>query len=302
MDENKSYYECKRCFHKFYQKNDMKRHLEKKKLCIRTLESHNINQDKIVELSLIRHKKIECNYNCKYCNKSFSHSNNLNRHVKSFCLMKNNILEDKEKEELIEASIINNDEKINKENISINNSEVNNSNINSNNINIGNISININLLKSFDEDWDLSEIDINKKLVLLLNNSKFTKTLENILENEVNLNVIIDNTSDNGLVYKNKELVAMNIKDIIKKSMEKLHKYLCDFHKDVINPMKIDITDNTINILKDELQTVNKKYDDFKNNEKIQDTVNEFFTNIYNSKKETTVKKCNQIINNGNGF
>jgi hypothetical protein len=63
-------------------------------------------------------KKIECNYNCKYCNKSFSHSNNLNRHIKSFCLMKNNILE---KEELIEASIINNDEKINKENISINN-------------------------------------------------------------------------------------------------------------------------------------------------------------------------------------
>ena len=43
-------------------------------------------------------------------------------------------------------------------------------------------------------------------------------------------------------------------------------------------------------------------YDDFKNNEKIQDTVNEFFTNIYNSKKETTIKKCNQILNNGNCF
>lgn len=126
-------------------------------------------------------------------------------------------------------------------------------------------------MKSFDEDWDTgdpwraytgvlslrktpSEIDINKKLILLLNNSKFTKTLEHILENEVNLNVIIDKTSHNGLVYRNKELVNMNIKDIVQKSMEKLHKHLCDFHKDVIDPNKNDITKNTINMLNNELQ------------------------------------------------
>lgn len=35
-------------------------------------------------------------------------------------------------------------------------------------------------------------------------------------------------------------------------------------------------------------KTVNEKYDDFKNNEQIKDTVNNFFTNIYNTKKETT--------------
>ena len=28
--DNNSYYECKRCFYKSYQKNDMKKHLDKK--------------------------------------------------------------------------------------------------------------------------------------------------------------------------------------------------------------------------------------------------------------------------------
>lgn len=275
MEEYKSYYECKRCFFKFYQKNDMKRHINKKKLCIRTIESYKICEDKLVELSLIRNKKKECKHNLSLLSSSKSDD-----YTSETDLPK------------IHCSI-NNNEHLNNDGISINNSEINNIN------NINNISININLLKSFDEDWDTSEIDINKKLILLLNNSKFTKTLEHILENEVNLNVIIDNTSHNGLVYKNKELVIMNIKDIVQKSMEKLHKHLCDFHKDVIDPNKNDITKNTINMLNNELQTVNEKYNDFKNNEQIKDTVNNFFTNIYNTKKETTIKKYDEITNTG---
>jgi hypothetical protein len=275
MEEYKSYYECKRCFFKFYQKNDMKRHINKKNLCSRTIESYKICEDKLVELSLIRNKKKEFKNNC-----SFLQSTKSDDLTSETDLPKINCA-------------INNNEHLNNDSISINNSEINNIN------NINNISININLLKSFDEDWDTSEIDINKKLILLLNNSKFTKTLEHILENEVNLNVIIDNTSHNGLVYKNKELVIMNIKDIVQKSMEKLHKHLCDFHKDVIDPNKNDVTKNTINMLNNELQTVNEKYDDFKNNEEIKDTVNNFFTNIYNTKKETTIKKYGEITNIG---
>ena len=290
MNEQKlynSYYECKRCFHKFYQKNDINRHLKKKNLCIRTIESYSIQEDKLEELSLIR-QKMTNNNKCKYCNKIFLNTSNLNRHMKIYCKSKNdtekNIEENIEKniEKNIEENIKNNEHNFNdSEKIIENNIEqiLINSNSNNNNNNVNNISININLIKSFDDDWDLSKIDINKKLILLLNNSKFTKTLENILENEVNLNVLIDTTSNNGLVYKDNKLINMDIKDIVKKTMEKLHKHLCDFHEDIINPNELNI--NTV-LLDCELDVVNEKYNKFKNDNKIENSVNQYITDIYN--------------------
>lgn len=99
----------------------------------------------------------------------------------------------------------------------------------------------------------------------MLTNSKFTKTLENILENEVNLNVLIDNTNNTGLVYKNNKLVNMNIKDIVKKSMEKLDKHLRDFYKDIIDPNILEINSK---ILNEELTNVKNKYNIYKKDEK----------------------------------
>ena len=49
-----------------------------------------------------------------------------------------------------------------------------------------------NITISFDDNFNTSKINNNKKLILLLTTSKFTKTLEILLENKVNLNVLIE--------------------------------------------------------------------------------------------------------------
>ena len=226
----KSYYECRRCFYKCYQLNDMKKHLNKKIICTRTIESFKFDgSDKdlyLLSLIRIKHKEviqkddtkntkdIECTedtsnskYNCETCNKIFTTKSNLNRHLVKTC------------KEIVEDSknIIN----------IIDNSNNSNTNI---------INLNINLVKSFNDDWSTDHINEKDKLVLLLNNSKFTTTLENILENEVNLNVLLDkNNYENGLVYNGDSIVNMNIKEIVKKTMEKLHNHLCNFNKDIKN-------------------------------------------------------------------
>ena len=48
----------------------------------------------------------------------------------------------------------------------------------------------------------------------------YTKLLEEILKNEINLNVIIEDETNSGLVYKNDDdkYVNMKIHDIIEKS------------------------------------------------------------------------------------
>jgi hypothetical protein len=179
-------------------------------------------------------------------------------------------------------------------NNNINNiNNVNNSSINSINSN-NNINININITKSFDEQWDTSTFDNNKKLSLLFANSKFTKTLENILENQVNLNVLIDNTSDNGIVFNNNKFIKMNVKEIVKQTMDKLHKHLIEFHSDIFYSNNIDIDKECIDF-KRNLKNINTKYSDFTKSKDTQHIVNKYITDIFNKKKDNTI----DFIENG---
>jgi hypothetical protein len=132
MEMTDSYLECKRCFYTCNKKSNMIKHLEKKKLCVRILESYKYNDKDLYDLSLIRIKN----------------NNNVKRNVEKLCAENN--LDDK----------LPNNVKNESENIIIGNNN-NNTNINST-INSNNINININITKSFDEEWDLSQIDINK--------------------------------------------------------------------------------------------------------------------------------------------
>ena len=134
-----------------------------------------------------------------------------------------------------------------------------------------------NITISFDDNFNASKIDNNKKLMLLISTSKFTKTLEKILENKVNLNVLIDTTTDNGLVY-NKEFINMKHTDIIKKTMSKLYKILINFHNDILYDNEIDMDKNSLDLI---LETINNDYNNFINNHEFRQNIIIDITNIY---------------------
>ena len=253
----KSYYECKRCFHKTSQRNDMARHLNKKKICQRTLESFNINDEDIYKLSMVRIKNNKCDFQeephilCSMCNKSFK-CNDLERH-KEKCSSEDNITN----------NILNID--------------------NSNNNNY--INLNINILRSFSDEWDDSKIDQNLKTILLLADSKYTMTLMKLLENDVNLNVLVDNTGDTGLIYQHNNFEIMSIKDIVNKSMEKIYKQLNKFHTEIENNNQFNIKKS---YLAEEKQIIENKYHEYKINSETKNMVTNFIKDIYNKKKDDT--------------
>ena len=262
-----SYYECKRCFYKCYQKNDMTKHMNRKILCDRAVDSFNYKDEDLTDLSLtrIQNEFIENKNLCNYCSKTFSSKINLEKHIEKSCKKK-------------DVCINNN-----------NNTTVNNI---VNNINITNITNNIFLMKSFREEWDDSKIDDKSKILLLLADSKFTSTLENLLENEVNLNVLVDNTNNltSGLVFNENKFENMNINDIIKTSMEKLYNILKKFRQEINENNEFDIKKKSLDI---EEKIIDEKYEKYKLDKNIQINVNSFIKDIYNKKKEETMKVYN---------
>jgi hypothetical protein len=147
-------------------------------------------------------------------------------------------------------------------------------------------------MKSFREEWDDSKIDDKSKILLLLADSKFTSTLENLLENEVNLNVLVDNTNNltSGLVFNENKFENMNINDIIKTSMEKLYNILKKFRQEINENNEFDIKKKSLDI---EEKIIDEKYEKYKLDKNIQINVNSFIKDIYNKKKEETMKVYN---------
>ena len=140
----------------------------------------------------------------------------------------------------------------------------------------------------FNDNWDLSEIDNKKKLILLLQNSKFTKTLETILGNELNLNILFDdNDNDKCIVYVKKSLIVLESKIVYTKIMDKLCKLLCEFYSDLSTPNIFDINPS---IFDSELTILKIKYDSYVKDEELQGKVNTIIKFIYDKKKEQTSK------------
>ena len=129
--------------------------------------------------------------------------------------------------------------------------------------------------------------------MLLLTNNKFTTTLKNILENEVNLNVLLDKNSDKALVYKDKILQSMNIKEIVDSTMKKLIHQLKIFENDIVDPNILNIDTKIIDY---NMDCIDKKYEDFKKNKFIQDKLKVYIKDIYNTKRDDTMKNYD---NNG---
>lgn len=289
MEDKKSYYECKSCSFICYQKNTMKGHLDKLKKCDRNLDSYKYNESDLYNLSLIRilnnNKKVSCNI----CNKKFTNIYTLKRHQTSF--HGNEIINTDNDTDIVKDTNINKDNniKINEDNIKNNSSTscINNTiNGNNNNLNIvnNNNNISINII-NFDENWNTEHIDDEKKILLLLKKYKFTSTLENILENEVNLNVLIDKTGEDGLVLQNNKFEKMNVKEIVQKTMKKLMDFLNIFNNEIHEKRENEFN---LQFLDTEIKDANMKYDEFKKNEITQNKVNEYIHDIYIKKKNNT--------------
>lgn len=286
-------YECKRCFYKCKQRGDMMKHLNRKKKCIKDPSVYTIDDEELYKMSLIKPKSTKCddtsentmididesnldyescedvekNYACEKCNMSFTKKSNLSRHINKYC----------------------------KSNYNINlNDNKNVTTINNQNI----FNFNINVVKSFNEDWDTSNIDKYLKFALILSSNKYTNTLKCIFNNDNNLNVIYNNNQDYGLVYdkNDNKFNNMDIKDIVNISMEKLHKHLKEFHKDIHDNLKegnLDIDKEVFDLI---LNNIDSKYENFASDDNVQDVVNNIISNIYHEKYDETKKICKDLL------
>ena len=219
-------------------------------------------------------------YICKKCNKIFSRKYTLTRHNLKYC------------------KIINDNENENNNTNILNNNSYNTNN-NTNNIETQNIiNFNFNLMKSFNEQWDVSSMDNFLKLALMLSSNKYTNTLKSILENDNNLNVIFDKNNEYGLIYnkEDKKFTNMKINEIIELSMEKLNKHLEEFHNEISESLKnvnLNIDPEIIDIVKDK---INKKYTTYKKNNEVKNGVNNIISDIFNEKYDYTKEICNKLL------
>jgi hypothetical protein len=115
----------------------------------------------------------------------------------------------------------------------------------------------------------------------------YSKLLEEILKNEINLNVIIDKDKDSGMVYKDNGYTEMKIKDIISNTMEKLNLHLNDINKENTHAFE--------DIIKYTKRMINKKYIDFRNNASIQDGVKICMSNLFENKKVDSINIAKTI-------
>jgi len=216
-------YKCKRCEYSSKYYNDIYRHINKKKICVKNLEAYSYSDEELFKLSLIPYYD-----NLQYIDINLIKNKNKNKTI----VTKNNfieILKNIDKQKLKDCPLCN--EKFNKlidlknhiilncvslesnntniiSNNNNSNNNINNSNSNNtNNININNLTINnVNTPISFDQDWDVSHLSIAEKESLLLSMYQYIKTLDSILKNKNNQNVLIDKDSNSGLVYQNNNI------------------------------------------------------------------------------------------------
>jgi hypothetical protein len=286
----------------------MKRHLERKTKCPRILESYKYNEKDLdieslqpVEKNNIIDNKLEGNNNnniediinsiavnkikkCVYCGVEFSRHYELKRHIKNNCKLFNcNV--DVQKTEKVEKNE-NFEKKFVQNNITNN---ITNTQINNITINVYNNKDTQNILLPFDQNWDVSSIDDKQKLILFLADKKYSRTMEEILQNDKNNNIIFDKDTDLGLVYKNDvdKFINMNTNDIIDKAMCKIYNHLIDFYDDIKNK------GYSVSELDSHKELVNQKFEEFNSDKtaKTKDYVKNILVDVFDKNKEKVIER-----------
>ena len=236
----------------------------------------------------IQNTTTENGVQCEYCNKLFSEKYNLRKHQKRSCkgLKKleldklNNIGGNKQ-----DINNINNNLNIEKQ-VNISNQTTNSGNI---------IIINQNNLEGFDDKWTTEHIDNYIRQMILLSDHKYTNLLDEILKNKSNLNVIMNNDQNYGLVYKNKDdmYVNMKVREIIDKSIEKLYEQLNIFYTELVNN---DIIKVNTEIIEHEKQIIDNKFKEFCTNNNVKSSVGHLLTKIYEKNNEEALNIAQKVI------
>jgi len=225
---------------------------------------------------------------CEFCNKFFSEKYNVRKHQKRSCKGLKKLELDKLNNLGINKQDINN---INN-NLNIE-KQVNISNKTNNSNNI--IIINQHNLEGFDNKWTTEHIDNYIRQMILLSDHKYTNLLDEILKNKSNLNVIMNNDQNYGLVYKNKDdmYVNMKVREILDKSIEKLYEQLNIFYTELVNN---DIVKVNTEIIEHEKQIIDNKFKEFCTNNNVKSSVGHLLTKIYEKNNEEALNIAQKVI------
>jgi hypothetical protein len=112
------------------------------------------------------------------------------------------------------------------------------------------------------------------------------------MKNEINLNVIIDNENNSGMVYKNdiEKYIQMKSKDIVDNTMKKLSDHLIE-----INKMNKKSMEDILELSKEKIV---KKYEDYEKNNNIKKYVETAICSIFENKKSDAIFLAQKNIKN----
>ena len=145
------------------------------------------------------------------------------------------------------------------------------------------------VLKNFNEEWDISKIDIQKKVLLLLSDNKYSNTMEEILKNDKNMNILLGENENETIVFQEDKFVNLNNDEIIVKTMYKLYNHLLKFYNEI---KEEDLMNKDLNKHKYNLK---EKYDDFNNNNMTKEIVKNILLDIFHNKKEEVLEKFSEF-------
>ena len=311
-------YKCHRCDYTTDRKSSIYNHFsEGKKKCALSVFGLKYNNDELIKYSLCKksdHDKFsnrtskyniskstpefihELKYSyknslrtCKFCNKNFQKYSDLEYHLFE-CIEIN--------DDDIKNNIINIDNSINNNDNSITNNNNITNNIN-NNINNYHIHFDNKKLISFNDEWNTDHLNIDKKICLFLSTFKFTKTLECILENDSNKNILMNNDNKTGIIYNGddeNQFDTLNSEDILKKSIMKLYKHLKDFEDEIIQTNTKDYLIPT-KLINQSSKILDDRINDYKKNDTTKESVNNLISNIFNKYKDHVKDKYIEISN-----
>ncbi len=281
-----SYYECARCLYQTKYKNDMRRHLFSKNKCVIEPNNNLLTDDQLDELSLETKKRDKENktYLCDFCQKSFTRLYSMKIHKETRCKSKELVLLETTKSTPT-SNIQGNSQQVN---IQKNIQNIQTQNINYNNQT--NITFNI-VCNAFDNPFDISHID-NKTRMEMIINVIYTKALQHILENKSNLNVYIEDGTEDAIIYKNREEKFVRIKkeDFTRQIMSNMKSTLQTLNNETEkNPYLTQKIDEVINF----------KFDRYNEEKTTSDAVNDMICKIYEDKKEEVLDIFRNIKENG---